>query len=73
VRRIFMHPASHNIEWRAVLSLLDAVGSVEHRDGKIAVAVGSARAFIDIPESKDVDIQTVVDLRHLLAAGGYGC
>ena len=29
--QIFQHPASHNIEWPAVLSLLEAVGSVEQR------------------------------------------
>ena len=37
LRQIFQHPAGHNIEWRAVLSLLAAVGSAEERhDGKVA-------------------------------------
>jgi len=26
LRQIFAHPVSHNVEWRAVLSLLEAVG-----------------------------------------------
>ena len=26
LRQIFQHPVSHNIEWRAVVSLLDAAG-----------------------------------------------
>ena len=29
LRQIFQHPAGHNIEWRAVLGLLGAVGSAE--------------------------------------------
>jgi len=40
LREIFQHPVSHNIEWRAVTSLLETVGSVsEHHDGKLAVTL----------------------------------
>ena len=36
LNKIFQHPASHNIDWRDVVPLLNAVGSVErHRDNKI--------------------------------------
>ena len=28
LRQIFQHPVSHNIEWHAVVSLLEAIGSV---------------------------------------------
>ena len=39
--RIFGHPASHNIKWQAVLSLLEALGSVaERHDGKFLVTLG---------------------------------
>ncbi len=42
LRQIFQHPAGHNIEWRAVLSLLEAVGSAEEQHGgKVAVTIGS--------------------------------
>jgi hypothetical protein len=72
LRKIFRHPAGHNIEWRAVVSLLEAIGSVEeHRDSKVAVTVGSQTRFFDIPSGKDIDTDTVVDLRHLLSAAGY--
>jgi hypothetical protein len=38
---IFGHPASGNVEWREVLSLLEAVGTVEEEhNGKIRVTVG---------------------------------
>jgi hypothetical protein len=69
--KIFEHPASHNIEWHDVVSLLNAVGSVtRHRDNKVAVTVGSETRFIDVPEHKDVD--GIVVPRHLLADAGYG-
>jgi hypothetical protein len=72
LHQIFAHPTSHNIEWHAVLSLLDAVGTTEARhDGKVLVTVGSQEAFLDPPAHKDIDAQMVVDLRHLLTEAGY--
>jgi hypothetical protein len=73
LRQIFQHPVSHNIEWRSVVSLLDAVGSVtEHHDGKVTVTLGSATEFLDPPAQKDIDTQMVVDLRRMLTDAGYG-
>ena len=72
LRQIFEHPVSHNIEWHAVMSLLEAVGTVSVRhDGKVAVKVGTELAFLEPPAGKDVDAQMVVDLRHMLTAAGY--
>ncbi len=73
LRQIFQHPVSHNIEWDNVLSLLEAIGSaVPEHGGKVAVTVGSQTEFFDPPLHKDIDTQTVVDLRHLLSTAGYG-
>ena len=73
LRQIFQHPASHNIEWHAVVSLLEAIGSVvERRDDMVAVTVGSATEFFDVPAHKDIDTQMVVDLRRMLSSAGYG-
>jgi hypothetical protein len=70
--KIYQHPVSHNIEWHDVVSLLEAVGTVErHHDGKIKVTVGSETGFFDLPAHKDAEIETVVGLRRLLAAAGY--
>ena len=67
------HPTSHNIEWRAVLSLLEAVGDVTVRhDGKVEVKVGTDQEFLDPPAGKDIDEQMVIDLRHMLTGAGYG-
>jgi hypothetical protein len=71
--QIFEHPTSHNVEWRAVESLLEAVGSVEERhDGKYVIHVGSERVVLTRPQDKDIGVQQVVDLRHLLTSAGYG-
>jgi hypothetical protein len=73
LRELFRHPVSHNIEWRAVISLLDAIGSVDrHHDGMLAVRVGPESAFFDPRGQKDLDTQTVLDLRRMLSAAGYG-
>lgn len=72
LRKIFQHPASHNIEWRAVVSLLEAVGTVTIRhDQKVAVKVGPELEFLEPPSGKDIDEQMVVDLRRMLDKAGY--
>ena len=72
LREIFQHPTSHNIEWHAVTSLLEAIGTVAtHHDGKVTVTVGSQNEIFDPPAGKDIDVQMVVDLRRLLSSAGY--
>src|SRR5512132_2138321 len=73
LRQLYRHPPSHNIEWHAVLSLLEAVGSVErHHDGKVAVTVGPQTAVFTPPAGKDIDTQTAAYLRRMLSAAGDG-
>jgi hypothetical protein len=73
LRRLFQHPLSHNIEWIAVVSLLEAVGSVtEQPHGKVAIVVGSETEYFDPPAHKDIDTQAVVNLRRMLSRAGYG-
>jgi hypothetical protein len=70
--QIFQHPTSHNVEWPAVLSLLEVVGSVEQRhDGKYKVTVGTDVEVVTPPKHKDIDVQQVVDLRRMLTSAGY--
>jgi len=71
--QLFRHPTSHNIEWHAVLSLLEAVGSVELRhDGEYAVHVGDETEILARPQDKDIDVEQVLAIRRLLSAAGYG-
>jgi hypothetical protein len=73
LREIFQHPVSHNIEWHAVVSLLEAVGAVNRsHDGKLAVTLGTQTEYLDPPPDKDVDAQLVVDLRRMLSEAGFG-
>ena len=70
--KIFSHPASGNLEWRQVLSLLEAVGSVEEEhNGKVKVTLGPETEVFRRPRGKDVDTQMVVDLRRMLAGAGF--
>lgn len=72
LRQIFEHPTSHNIEWHAVTSLLEAVGTVTVRhDGKLVVKLGNELEFLEPPVGKDIDDQMVIDLRRMLAGAGY--
>jgi hypothetical protein len=71
--QIFQHPVGHNIEWRAVQSLLEAVASVSEKpDGKFRVTLGEETETFEAPRHKDIDEQMVVDLRRMLKNAGYG-
>ncbi len=70
---IFRHPLSHNIEWHAVLSLLNAVATVQetHR-GDYRVTIGRHSESFERPRHKDVSAEELASLRRLLRSGGYG-
>lgn len=66
------HPASHNLEWHDILSLLQEVGTVtEKSNGKVDVKIGDELLFLTPPRHKDIDEQMVVDLRRALKNAGY--
>jgi hypothetical protein len=70
--QLFQHPTSHNVAWHAVLSLLEAVGTVEQQhDGKYLVHVGRETEVLARPKGKDIDVQQVVNLRRMLTSAGY--
>jgi class 3 adenylate cyclase len=69
--KILDHPASGNVEWRQVRSLLEAVGTVtEHHNGRVEVTLGDETEVFDPPKDKDVDKQMIVDLRRMLTRAG---
>ncbi len=72
VERIFGHPPGHNIEWREVVSLLETIGSVtQEHNGKLRVTLGPETETLQTPHGKDVDTQTVVDVRRMLKQAGF--
>ena len=73
LEKILRHPASGNVEWRQVRSLLEAVGTAtEKHNGKLEVTLGGETQVFDPPQSKDIDVQTIVDLRRMLTRAGLG-
>jgi hypothetical protein len=72
LEKIFTHPSSGNIEWRQVLSLLEAVGTTtEEHNGKVKVVLGPETEVLQPPRGKDIDQQMIVDLRRMLTAAGF--
>ena len=70
---IFRHPLSHNIEWHSVLSLLNAVATVqETHKGNYLVTIGTETETFEPPHNKDIDAEQVAALRRLLRRAGYG-
>jgi hypothetical protein len=72
LEKIFSHASSGNIEWRQVLSLLDALGATtrEH-NGKLRVTLGGEIEILQPPSGKDIDELTLVDVRRMLTNAGY--
>ncbi|MCC9197339.1 hypothetical protein QNO08_17010 [Arthrobacter sp. zg-Y820] len=70
--QILRHPTSSNIEWKNVVSLLEAVAdTTREHNGKYEVTLGGQTDFLEPPRGKDIDEQTVVDLRKMLTRAGY--
>ena len=71
--QIFNHPLSHNIEWHSVLSLLNAVGTVqETHKGHVLATLGDESDTFDPQRHKDIDAEQLTNLRRLLRKAGYG-
>jgi len=72
LEKIFSHSSSGNIEWRQVLSLLEALGTTSRsRNGKLKVALGPETEILQPPSGKDIDEQTLVDVRRMLTNAGF--
>ena len=71
LEKLFSHPLSGNVEWRQVLSLLEAVGTTtQEPNGKVKVELGGETKVLQPPDDKDVDRQLIVDLRRMLTNAG---
>ena len=72
LEQIFSHPSSANIDWRQVVLLLEAVGTVTHEhNGKLKVELGGDIEVLQPPRGKDIDQQMIVDLRRMLTDAGF--
>jgi hypothetical protein len=72
LEEIFSHPSSGNIEWRQIVSLVEAIGSVtKEHNGKLKVTLGPSTEIFHQPHGKDIDQQMIVDLRRMLTQAGF--
>ena len=72
LEKLFRRPSSANIEWRQVVSLLEAVGATrEEHNGKLRVTLGPETEIFEPPRGKDIDQQMAVDLRRMLKNAGF--
>ena len=70
---VFRHPSGHNVEWHSILSLLNAVGTVdETHKGNVQVTLGDNTETFDPSHSKDIDADQLANLRRFLRQAGYG-
>jgi hypothetical protein len=70
--QIFQEKTNYNVEWHDVVSLLEAVGSIEQRhDDMFLFRIGEETEVLRRPSGKDIDGQQLVDLRRILASAGY--
>jgi hypothetical protein len=70
--QIFRHPLGHNIEWHSVLSLLNAVGTVqETHKGHVLVTIAEETETFDPTRHKDIGAEQLTILRRYLRKAGY--
>ena len=70
--QIFQHDTNHNVAWHDVVSLLEAVGSIEEQhDDMFLFRIGQETEVLRRPRDKDIDGQQLVDLRRILTSAGY--
>lgn len=70
--QIFRHPLSHNLEWHAVVSFLESVGTVqETHKGHLLVTIGHTTDTLEAPHHKDIDPEQLAILRRLLRRADY--
>jgi hypothetical protein len=72
LEKLFQHPLTHNLSWREVTSLCQAIGTAEHRhNGDLLLGIGEEQLVQKPAHRKDLDASEVMDLRHLLIRAGW--
>jgi hypothetical protein len=72
LQQIFQEKTNYNVEWHDVMSLLEAVGSIEQQhDDMFLFRIGEETEVLRRPSEKDIDGQQLVDLRRILTSAGY--
>jgi len=68
---VFRHPLSHNIEWHAVLSLLNALGTVQETNkGNVLVTIDGETETFEPSRPRGGNAEQLVRLRRFLREAG---
>ncbi len=68
---LFHHPMPHNLEWRHVMSLFEAVGTVEERaNAEFVLEFGGQTHVMRKPHHKDMTTDEVIELRKFAKHAG---
>lgn len=71
LEKVFAHPVTHTLTWHDVTTLLDAVGNLEEKhNGSWHITIGGQMQVFDPNHGKQLSVQQVIDLRHMLAGAG---
>ena len=71
--RIFSHPTPHNIEWRRIEHLLEALGAevIEGHSGRVKIRLAGQEQTFSRPHRKNLqDTNEIAALRKFLASAG---
>ncbi|MCX7271811.1 MAG: hypothetical protein NTV19_01055 [Burkholderiales bacterium] len=69
---VFAHPLARNLEWRDVEALITTLGSVEPLGGgRFLLRLGQEQQTLEKPRSKDMPLDDVLAVRHLLRRAGF--
>jgi hypothetical protein len=72
LEKLLAHPTTHNLHWKEMMHLAEAIGTVEERhDGKVKLTIGDTSEVFD-PNHKDLSMEQIADLRRMIKAAGFG-
>jgi hypothetical protein len=73
LERIFSHPTPHNIEWRRIEHLLEALGAevIEGHSGRVKIRLAGQEQTFSRPHRKNLqDTNKIAALRKFLTSAG---
>lgn len=69
---LYRHPIAHNLDWSDVVALFTRIGTVEHgAHDSSTFGVDGERHHVAKPHGKDLTVDDVMALRHMLTRTGW--
>lgn len=71
LEKVMAHPTNHDLQWKDVIHLADALGDVDERhDGKVKLTIGDLSEVFD-PNHKTISMDQIAHLRQMFTAAGF--